>query len=743
MFFSPLIAISFLIENIFAQFGEWKTFTSVGVIQDIDIGLGSVWSGSNGGVLQLDIHREELNKFTNTEGLTTNEVVAVEIDKHGTIWFALFDGVLDRYWPENQKWEVVEDYKNQTITDVVAFGDSLYIGLDIGVSLYTIDKREVKETYKNLGLSSGGNLEKIGANSIFLSGKEIWVATEKGIAQSSLTLPNLQAPSSWTKHTTSQGLPSNQVRQIVVLDSIPYAATKSGVARNKNGQWETINVGLPSKDIIAIDLLAKNEFISQSSIVILINSGIYWLNPSDQWQRLGPSFGDITALKTDKDGNIWIGRQDKGLSKYVFENNAWKLFETNSPASNNFHGLALDSKGRLWCASQKQGIHMLDGDVWTNLSKATGLKSNDQRTILVDSDDRVWAGSWGGGITIIEDSADGFAITKIDTTDGLLAGSDTPAFVVIPHLTMDTFGNIWILNFLADNTKALVVYNPEGNWAHFSTNEGLGTNRVLTAEIDRFNRVWIGTEANGIKVLDHNNTIFDKSDDDFTQGLNINDGLVDNKITAIAEDKAIAEDTDGFVWIGTEEGLNVWFQGIVEQRFGLISNFINTIGVDARNNKWFGTAAGVSVLSNDGVTWTHFTTGNSPLVSNNVISFVFNTESGEVWIGTTNGLSRLKTSFIEPKEDLRLLTGYPNPFIIDGSGNNFIIKNLAENTNIRIYNVAGSIVKTFKAEQIPGAQVVWDGRDDNGNFVPSGIYVYLANTENGLSASGKVAVIQK
>jgi ligand-binding sensor domain-containing protein len=357
--------------------------------------------------------------------------------------------------------------------------------------------------------------------------------------------------------------------------------------------------------------------------------------------------------------------------------------------------------------------------------------------VLVDSDGRIWAGSWGGGIAIFEDTPEGFAITKIDTTDGLLAGSDTPAFVVISHLTMDSFGNIWVLNFLANNTKAIAVYTAEGNWGHFSTNEGLGTNRVLTAEIDRFNRVWIGTEINGIKVLDHNDTILDKSDDDFTQGLNVSEGLVANKITAIAEDK------DGVMWIGTEEGLNVWFNGTVQQRFGLINDFINTIGVDARNNKWFGTAAGVSVLSNDGVTWTHFTTGNSPLVSNNVLSFAFNKETGEVWIGTTNGLSRLKTPFTEPKENLSLLTGYPNPFIIDGSGNNFTITNLAENTSVRILNVAGSIVKTFKADQIQGAQVFWDGRDDDGNLVASGIYVYLAFTDSGLSASGKVAVIRR
>jgi ligand-binding sensor domain-containing protein len=735
VFFSQIVGIILFFENGFGQAVEWKSFTSVGVIQDIDIAAGKVWSGSNGGVLQFDTKTEQFTKFTNTDGLTSNEVVAVEIDKHGSIWFALLDGVLNRYFPESNRWEVIEDYKNQTISDIIAFGDSLYVGLDIGVSLYTIDKREVKETYVNFGLSPGNNVQKIGANSIFISGNDIWVATDQGIAQSSLTLPNLQAPSSWTKYTTAQGLPSNQIRQIVVLDSVAYAATRLGVTRLSNGLWGLVNAGLGSVDILSLDIVEANTLIPQASLVALTPVGIYWLDPSDQWQRLGPQLFDVTALKTDSEGNIWIGREEKGLAKFLFESNKWQLFETNSPASNNFKALALDFKGRLWGASQIRGIHVLDGDRWTNFTKQTGLKSDDQRTVLVDADGRIWVGSWGGGITIFEESANGFTLTKIDTTDGILAGADTPAFVAIPQMKMDSFNNIWVLNFLANNTKALVVYSPGGTWTHFTASEGLGTTVVRTLEVDQHDRIWIGTESSGIKVLDHNGTILDKSDDDFTQGLNINDGLVDNKITAIAEDK------DGVVWIGTEKGVNLWFNGTVRRQFGLFMDFINTIGVDARNNKWFGTAAGVSMLSNDGVSWTHYTPGNSPLVSKNVISFAFNPETGEVWIGTSNGLSLLQTPFTAPKENLSLLTGYPNPFIIDGSGKFFTITNLAENTSIRIYDVAGKIVRSFEADQ--SAQVRWYGKDDNDDFVSSGVYVYLAFTESGISASGKVAVIRK
>ncbi|NIR49810.1 T9SS type A sorting domain-containing protein [candidate division KSB1 bacterium] len=727
-------------EHALSQALNWKSFTSVGTIEDIEIGGGRVWSGSNGGVLQFELSSQAITKITNTEGLASNEVVAVEMDKHGAIWFALFDGLLNRYFPETGEWEVIDDYRDQIITDVVAFGDSLYVGLDIGVSLYTIDKREVKETYKNFGLSDDQNLEKIAASGVFIDGLDIWVATDKGVAQSSLTFSNLLAPANWQQYTTEDGLPTDFVHKVVVLNSVPYAATDLGVYRLNSERWR--DVGNLNAKVTTLDIVGANQFFSQPTIVTFTASGVFWLDPSDQWRRLGAVLRDITALKSDEEGNVWIGRRDKGLATFVFSSQEWQLFETNSPRSNNFRSLALDSQGRLWCASQSfagqsGGVQMFDGERWTNFSTQNGaLKNNDQRTVAVDSKGRIFFGSWGGGITVFEDAPDGgFNITTIDTTDGILAGSVTPSFVLVNAVEMDQFGNIWALNRQANNTRVLVAFTPDDRTVHFSTNEGLFTPFVTALEIDRSGRVWVGTDDRGIKVLNYKSSLFDKSDDDFTQGLVASEGLFSNAITALADDD------DGVMWIATEEGVNFWFEGNVGNQFGLINDFANTIGIDALNNKWFGTVSGVTVLDRDRRILNHYTTGNSPIVSGNIQSFAFNEETGEVWIGTTNGLSRLETPFTAPKADLSLLTGYPNPYIIDGTGRKFTITNLAADTRVMIYNVAGKMVKAF--DQINGAQVTWNGEDEDNEPVPSGIYVYLAITESGVSNMGKVAVVRR
>lgn len=739
-----ILSLCLIASGAFGQNLVWQSITSVGAIRDITISDGSVWGGSSGGVLQLNTFSEEITKFTNTEGLTFNEVVAVASDRHGAIWFALEGGVLDRYFPDEQRWEQIRDYENQVITDLVAFGDSLYVGLDFGVSLYTIDKREVKETYVNLGLSSGQNIEKIGANAIFIDGLDIWVATDQGLAQSSLDLANLQAPANWEQHTVTDGLPSNVINDIAVLEGTPYVATRSGIVRFVDEAWE--QSGFETDNVAALQIVGENALFRQPSMIALSSDDVHFLDRNnDGWFPMFATFNDVTALAADG-GDIWIGRRDKGLARFLPESREWELFTDDSPSSNLFSSLALDSQGRLWSANPVEtgvqvetgGINMFDGETWRDFRVADGLRSNDQRVVVTDAQGRIWAGSWGGGISIFEETDSGFEITRIDTSGGILAGYiGNPGFVLVNGLARDSNGNIWVLNREAVTGNVLVTHTPNDQWFSFSTSEGLFTPFVLSLEIDNSGRVWVGTEDRGVRVLDYGNTLSNKNDDDFTQGLTRNnDGLFSDRINALAEDR------DGTMWIGTDDGLNFWFGGQVGNRFGLINDFVNTIGIDARDNKWIGTANGVSVLSNDGVTWTHYTTGNSPLVGNNVLSFAFNEETGEVWIGTSNGLSRLETPFVAPKENLSLLSGFPNPFML-GPDNVFTITNLAENTSVKIYTVSGRLVREFDAfTDIDGGFVIWDGRDETGDYVASGIYVYLAYTDDGLAASGKVAVIR-
>jgi ligand-binding sensor domain-containing protein len=328
-------------------------------------------------------------------------------------------------------------------------------------------------------------------------------------------------------------------------------------------------------------------------------------------------------------------------------------------------------------------------------------------------------------------------------------------FPAVPFFKLDGQNNVWILNYNAANTNALLAYTAAGGFAYFSTSDGLRSIGVSVLEIEKRefdpDRIWIGTTAAGVSVLDHNGTIANKGDDDFTGELDLDDNLLSNNVTSLAQDR------DGYIWIGTDKGLNYYapqqFGGGVNDRFcySLISDDVKIVRVDPRNNKWIGTGAGISVLSGeDNCSLTHYTVENSPLVGNFVSSMVFNSKTGEIWLGTTTGLSRFRTPYTQPRPDLQDLSGYPNPFILDeqtgncGTQTGFRITNLSEDVAVKVYSINGELIRSFSLEQVPGAQVCWDGRDGSGKLVPSGVYLFVAfNESSGASMVGKVAVVRR
>ncbi|MBV9405120.1 MAG: hypothetical protein JO211_07230, partial [Acidobacteriaceae bacterium] len=101
---------------------------------------------------------------------------------------------------------------------------------------------------------------------------------------------------------------------------------------------------------------------------------------------------------------------------------------------------------------------------------------------------------------------------------------------------------------------------------------------------------------------------------------------------------AIAQTPDGYLWLGTEEGL-VRFDGMRFTIFdkhtsGLNDNAIVTLLVDHHQNLWIGTnAGGLSCFRNG--KFTAYTSENG--LSNNSVRALYEDTSGALWVGTDGG----------------------------------------------------------------------------------------------------------
>ena len=105
-----------------------------------------------------------------------------------------------------------------------------------------------------------------------------------------------------------------------------------------------------------------------------------------------------------------------------------------------------------------------------------------------------------------------------------------------------------------------------------------------------------------------------------------------------------------------------------------------------------------------------------------------------------------------PSKDLSNVKAYPNPFRRRGEGSSvkgemkFI--NLTATSSIRIYNLNTELVREIGRERLQtlyGSDaygIVWDGRNDDGDEVSSGIYFYLITDDNNNKAKGKILVIR-
>ena len=711
--------------------GDWKTFTSRATVEDIAAAGDSLLLATSGGVVVFDRNLQKfVAAFTNTEGLSGNHPKRVVVDHDGNWWFGMSNGDLDVFDPLKGGWKIFRDYAGFSINDLLLRRDSLFVGLNMGISLFLTDRQEAKETYQNLGTFPVGT----SVWAAFLRGDVLWVGTDYGLAYANLHQVNLKAPQSWNNSTSKEGLISNKVFAITDFNGTLYAGTDRGVQAYIDGRWQTPSQGMPQRRVK--DLLATKD-----SLYVIFDHEFYiYSRLSRSWRYEKYFLPQLKALFADRPGEVWLGTQQKGLARWRVSDRSVEYFLPDGPAGNSFADLAVDGQGRLWCASGAlfgHGVYRFDGKNWKNYSFADQNPNLDNTvSVAVDSLNRVWVGSWGGGVIRFE--KDGSRVNIFNAADGTLTGiPQNLNYVVVADIAVDQDGTVWLLNYAAYNGQKLVAFTPDSQWVHFGPADGLpGSNPVCIA-VDQYNRKWIGTEGGGLYVYDDNHTPADKSDDQIVLTLSQSDGLESNSITALAVDDL------NTVWIATTDGLDFYQGGRVSPFYGLITNDIHCITVDPVGNKWFGTSAGASILEED-IRWRHLTTENTPLASSNVLSIAFNPSNGTAYLGTSNGLSVYETLFTRPRPKLQTLHVFPNPFVVGDrkSPGEIIVDGLSRDAAVRVFSSGGFLVRKL-TDASQGGRVVWDGRDRSGSFVPTGIYLIVAVQPDGKSARAKVAVIRR
>jgi len=653
---------------------------------------------------------------------------------------------------------------NKTINDIYFIGKDAYLSCGFGIVVLDINKEEIRDTYY-----IGQQGSQVNVLAMTTDGHDsIFAATEKGIYKAWVKDPNLANFASWHRDL---GIDTAATYNSVVRFNGKILVSKQSgngisdtICMFSNGlwnRWERDNYNT----IMHLQANDKYLVVSYNYFVCDFDTDLNLLTTVWTYDPGGPYPTDAVA---DLTGNLWISDTYSGLINYEMQDGVLRHFTLSGPLTASAFSMSAQGNNLLIAPGGRdasytplyyQGqVYHFDNVNWKNITASTsplmGL-AHDVVAVAMDPFDnnRVYAGSFGGGVVELYNDSAVRRYTESNSTLRHHTSSDT-SDIRVGGLTFDTDGNLWVVT--AHNNSCLSMKKGD-EWTGF-TIPAVNENDLGQIMVTSIGQKWIqmrygNMNINSLLVFTDNGTPTDPSDDR-SQLLNSSVGSGNIPGTTVY---AMAEDKNGEIWIGTENGVAVFYspeniftgqnfdcQRILVQQgsyvqYLLESETVTAIAVDGANQKWIGTdRGGVYCFSEDGTKQKyHFTAEDSPLLSDRIICLALNKE-GDVFFGTDKGVISFRGPATPGGDTNENVYAFPNPVKSDFSG--FIaIKGLVANAQVRITDVNGALVYSTHAQ---GGQAIWDGNNFDGRKAHTGVYlVYVSNDSGTEKVVTKILII--
>ncbi len=137
--------------------------------------------------------------------------------------------------------------------------------------------------------------------------------------------------------------------------------------------------------------------------------GILWLGTSTGlWQVRGQrvvrpagldggAFGGINCLLVDREGNLFVGTESKGL--FCLERQRFSVYTTkHGLAHNDVWSVSAAPDGSVWAGTARGVSHLTQGH-WESYGAKQGLVSEHVHTVFADRTGTVWVGTEGSSAT--------------------------------------------------------------------------------------------------------------------------------------------------------------------------------------------------------------------------------------------------------------------------------------------------------------------------------------------------------
>ncbi|MGB0523065.1 MAG: two-component regulator propeller domain-containing protein [Flammeovirgaceae bacterium] len=392
-------------------------------------------------------------------------------------------------------------------------------------------------------------------------------------------------------------------------------------------------------------------------------------------------FKDVVDITEDEFGNMWFSN-NHGVFRYFPSKNKIERFSEKQGLPNNLiRKLLFDHQGNLWIASYRSGLFQLTDGLFTCYSSSEGLRGDVVTSVIQYDADTYWLGLEGGKIDVLHQGEiaplntsvpipsarlkhlmrDREGYVWVSTYGGLLKFDKFGTAMPIPavkgmdnyiRLTFeDTQGNIWI------GTRRVGVFclKPDGTQLHFDTNNGLGSNFVMSIDESDDGKLYVGTKS-GLEVIENEKVI---------RSYDMSNGLPTNMVFDVFLDQET-------IWIATDLGLcRVRDNQVIifNPGVGLSDNVI--FDVVAGNDQALWLSSNTGVIRVPKAELDHFKNGCTKMTSSRLFdkgdgmkseqcvgaAKMFTDEEGRIWIPTISGIATLNPAKLSLNQDV------PVPFI--------------------------------------------------------------------------------
>lgn len=624
-------------------------------------------------------------------GLSNNFVRCIYQDKKGFFWLGTKDG-LNRY--DGYDFKIFRnelDNKASLIHNIIHtvssdVDNNMWVGTRKGLSVYN-DQKGTFNTAKYRDWRSGKVLPLINVIREIISGPQntMLVGTE------GLGLIRFGQASG-----TGEPIPL----LINGKKNFSYGVQAAG-ADDKGHIWVFIqNQGLAFLDeragalnLCNTDvLLAQAIAVSGGKVYLGTQRGLYCYDPVTNVSTEIKGVGDIllgtsvSAIAASKHGELYLGTNGSGVFRYTIANNQANVVNSdldNGFIGENIYSIFIDKNDRKWVGTSSGGVTILDPEkktfqTWVHDPNKNSLPGNSISAFLSQSKGKLYIGTDGFGLSIWDQQSGHFLNFK-HSTDPSSISTD-----FVSSLIADAKGDIWIGTFNEGVNRFSPLTQKFKRYKMINPSTGIESKVAFTVFEDSDRDIWTGTLRRGslLGALYRFNApqdkfeIFDQQLGDlFTMMQARNSQIWAGNLSQLVQiDKknkkhrfydlgytvrAIYEDKNGLLWIGTEGGGLFVFDPVkrkVVLRFttadGLCNNSVLTLIPDERGNLWMSTYYGVSCFNFDKRKFSNFYQSDGLQSNQFQINAGGKLKSGEIVFGGIRGFSLFNPDKIVPRKDM-------------------------------------------------------------------------------------------